>query len=215
MSDSNTHPDLLRDASAALAYQRWLALNGLDDDAANAWRFVAESRQPPETTKAREHATTRWWIVALSIMAASLARATLVVVGLATAHTWTKVVEPEVSHKEALGNGTWGVTVGTRAICYTGQPYSDCVNAYVDQYNSACVGRELVGNSQLTCDRAYDTIQSMKVTAATSPDTTVADGSEGRGELLAREKTEIVEIVDSPEVTREATCYYGLIGECP
>lgn len=100
-------------------------------------------------------------------MVASLARATLVVVGLATAHTWTKVVEPEVSHKEAGGNGTWGVTVGTRAICYTGQPYSDCVNAYVDQYNSACVGRELVGNSQLTCDRAYDTIQSMKTSDCT------------------------------------------------
>lgn len=223
MTDSE-RPSLLRDATAAVAYTRWLAENGLEDSDVNAWRFAAEAGAPaeprasaslPEAPPVDERRrTVRWWIPVTIALSAVAIVVGVLVFAIATAQHWTKTDQEEVARTVQVPDGTWHVTLDDKDVCYVGQNYWDCIDEYTDQWNFACAQRTHDALSRELCEQYYDVIQEMKSDAARDGISEVS-GLVQSGRLSIRENTKSERVVDVPEQSHEAVCYLGFIGECP
>lgn len=162
---------------------------------------------------------------------------------LATAERWEKVDVPEhidPSSAREVPTGNYTVTMDNISPCYVGQDWTDCINAYIAQYNAACTlplsdSRTLTQrkdgsystahlrhnshvqtaavrriSSRTLCQDYADMISEMQ--AEDQPGYYVA-GLGSWGHLTATPETETVyDII--PAQTHEAVCYLGFIGEC-
>ena len=162
---------------------------------------------------------------------------------LATAERWEKVDVPEhedLSSAREVPTGYYIVTMDNVNPCYVGQDWTDCINAYIAQYNAACtlplsVSRTLTRrkdgsystahlshnshvqtaavrliSSRTLCQDYADMISEMQ--AEDQPGYYVA-GLGSWGHLTSTPETEtIYDII--PAQTHEAVCYLGFIGEC-
>lgn len=157
--------------------------------------------------------------------------------GIDTALHWEKVDDPGTMIEQRTGY--YIVTMDDDPVCYVGQDWTDCINAYIAEYNGACTlpmppedgGSSRFGaaastdggiyhqaalrryNSQGTnrtlCNRYSEMISDMQ--AEDRPGYYVASlGSWGH--LNARPETERVRVGYE---SHEAVCYYGFLGECP
>lgn len=213
-------PLALRNAATAVAYSLWLTENGFEDSDASAWRFAAELKvtptdppaPPPGATAQRRRI--RLWVP----LAGTLALVALILGAVAfatsTAHHWNKVDHVEVYRIIDVPDGTWHVTNEPKDVCFVGQNYADCADAYTSEWNYACSHRAHDSSSRELCDNYYDVIQKMKTSEAKSPGGEVSDVT-GSGKLSIRENTTTKKVVDVPEKSHEAVCYLGFIGECP
>lgn len=162
---------------------------------------------------------------------------------LATAERWEKVDVPEhedLSSAREVPTGKYIVTMDNVNPCYVGQDWTECINAYIAQYNAACTlplsdSRTLTRrkdgsystahlrhnshvqtaavrliSSRTLCQDYADMISGMQ--AEDQPGYYVASlGSWGH--LTATPETETVYNI-IPAQTHEAVCYLGFIGEC-
>lgn len=226
MADPNERPALLRDASTAIAYQRWLEANGQEDSDLNAWRFAALAT-PAESAAADPHSEPtpalgqsdkrrrgRWWVPVSIVAAVLLVFAGVVAYAVASAERWTKVDQEEVAHYIQVPDGTWHVTHEDKDICFVGQSYWACIDEYTDEWNFACAGRVHDAISRTICDNYYDMIQKMKNDAAANEFSEVS-GLVQSGLLSISENTKRERVIDQPELSHKAICYLGFIGECP
>lgn len=141
--------------------------------------------------------------------------------GIDTAVHWEKVDNPGTMIEQRTGY--YIVTMDDEQVCYVGQDWTDCINAYIAEYNGACTlplstkpsGSErfsISGNpspSQSLCNRYSNMISEMQ--AEDRPGYYVVSlGSWGH--LHARPETERVRVGYE---SHEAVCYYGFLGECP
>lgn len=162
---------------------------------------------------------------------------------MATAERWEKVDVPaheDLSSAREVPTGKYIVTMDNVNPCYVGQDWTECINAYIAQYNAACT-LPLSDNRTLTKrkDGSYSTahwrhnshVQTAAVRRISSrtlcqdyanmisgmqaedqPGYYVA-GLGSWGQLTATPETETVyDII--PAQTHEAVCYLGFIGEC-
>ncbi|WP_159600878.1 hypothetical protein [Agromyces humi] len=220
MTDPTQRPALLQDAKAAIAYERWLAANGFTDSDLNAWRFAAEAGTPEPNSSYSSTADAperkprvRWWIP-VAIVAGSLAAvAAFAVFAVTSAHHWTKVDIAESSHIEQVPDGTWHVSMDDKNPCYVGQAWIDCINEHVNDWNYSCAELSLDQFSKGLCDRHYDMTQKMKADGA-SNEWAIVETLGGWGRLSRSENTDSVKVIDQPEVSHEAVCYLGFLGEC-
>lgn len=216
VSETYDRPPALRDATVAIAYQRWLVENELSDSDAAAWRFAAEMGQVSLTSETPQRGRP-WSVTALIATASAVVMLALIVtsvVSVLTAHHWTKVTEPEQTEIVQVPSGTWHVSLGSKDVCVVKQPYADCISAWVNEWNGACADRTLDTSSIALCDSYYDTIQEMRTNQAADPWLIVGEGST-ESQLLRRENTESRTVTVVPEKTREAVCYLGFLGDCP
>lgn len=223
MTESD-RPALLREAAAAVAYERWLIANGLEDSNASAWRFAAESSAPTSASTISPTLTDsaaserlgkpRWWIPVTIALAAIVAVAAVFVYAIVTAEQWTKIDQEEVARTIQVPDGTWNVTHDDKDICFVGQNYWDCIDDYTSEWNFACAERVHDTPSRQLCEQYYDLIQEMKTNAAGDEYSEVS-GLVQSGRLSLRENTKSERVVDVPEQSHEAVCYLGFIGECP
>lgn len=162
---------------------------------------------------------------------------------LTTAERWEKVDVPEhidPSSAREVPTGNYIVTMDNISPCYVGQDWTDCINAYIAQYNAACTlplsdSRTLTRrkdgsystahlrhnshvqtaavrriSSRTLCQDYADMISEMQ--AEDQPGYYVA-GLGSWGHLTSTPETETVyDII--PAQTHEAVCYLGFIGEC-
>lgn len=162
---------------------------------------------------------------------------------LATAERWEKVDVPaheDLSSAREVPTGYYIVTMDNVNPCYVGQDWTDCINAYIAQYNAACTlplsdSRTLTRrkdgsystahlrhnshvqtaavrliSSRTLCQDYADMISEMQ--AEDQPGYYVA-GLGSWGHLTSTLETEtIYDII--PAQTHEAVCYLGFIGEC-
>lgn len=162
---------------------------------------------------------------------------------LATAERWEKVDVPEhedLSSAREVPTGKYIVTMDNVNPCYVGQDWTECINAYIAQYNAACTlplsdSRTLTQrkdgsystahlrhnshvqtaavrliSSRTLCQDYADMISEMQ--AEDQPGYYVA-GLGSWGHLTSTPETETVyDII--PAQTHEAVCYLGFIGEC-
>ena len=170
----------------------------------------------------------------LGIAAALLCAIGLVVwYGVDTAYHWEKVDNPGITLDQRTGY--YIVTMDKEPVCYVGQDWTECINAYIAEYNNACTlplstqspvrstrnnavhpvatfGENVfsgLSSSQSLCNRYSNMISEMQ--AEDQPGYYVASlGSWGH--LHAREETEEVRVGYE---SHEAVCYYGFLGECP
>lgn len=157
--------------------------------------------------------------------------------GIDTAVHWEKVDDPGTMIERRTGY--YIVTMDDEQVCYVGQDWTDCINAYIAEYNNACTlpmhpeddGTIWLSgatpndegiyhqaavrvdrprdNSQSLCNRYSDMISDMQ--AEDRPGYYVASlGSWGH--LNARPETERVRVGYE---SHDAVCYYGFLGECP
>lgn len=215
MTSPSDRPALLKDAGAALAYERWLRSNDLEDSDAAAWRFAAEAATP--SIAAPHHSRRRWWIPVSIVAAVLLLFGGVATYVMTTAEHWTKVdVEAQTSTVE-IPTGTFIVTQEDTEACVVGQSYLGCINDMTAEYNHACAGRNLGDVSRKTCETYFGWIQEMKA-GNPQPDSIVVaheDGSSFPGRLTVTEITRSQQVVDVPEQTHDAICYVGFLGECP
>ena len=162
---------------------------------------------------------------------------------LTTAERWEKVDVPEhidPSSAREVPTGNYIVTMDNISPCYVGQDWTDCINAYIAQYNAACTlplsdSRTLTRrkdgsystahlrhnshvqtaavrriSSRTLCQDYADMISEMQ--AEDQPGYYVV-GLGSWGHLTSTPETETVyDII--PAQTHEAVCYLGFIGEC-
>ena len=157
--------------------------------------------------------------------------------GIDTAVHWEKVDNPGTMIDRRTGY--YIVTMDDEPVCYVGQDWTECTNAYIAECNNACTlpmhpedegtfslsattstgegvyhqaavfGHRPRDNSQSLCNRYSDMISEMQ--AEDGPGSYVASlGSWGH--LNARPETERVRVGYE---SHEAVCYYGFLGECP
>jgi hypothetical protein len=146
----------------------------------------------------------------------------LAVATLYTAETWTKVDVPEHSgtfHVETYETGYYAVTMDDINPCYVGQDWTDCTNAIVAEYNRECTkplsGRLSLSPSKSLCSRYSDMIEDMKSSDYYGAYVATL-GSWGQLHSTPETATRQVSNNDyRPAVTHEATCYWGMFGECP
>jgi hypothetical protein len=122
--------------------------------------------------------------------------------------------KPETFTSEEYLTGKYTVNSDNKSVCWVGQPYSDCINAHVDQYNYACADIELAFLGSVTCNSYLRTIDEMK--AEDRPGWIVSSVG-GPGHLSRRAEVSSRKVGNDdyePAVTHTAVCYLGFIGEC-
>lgn len=144
--------------------------------------------------------------------------------GIDTAVHWEKVDNP--GNWVEQGTGCYNVTMDEVDPCYIGQDWTDCINAYVAEYNRECTkplgsfnygpsedgsfsiaGRDPI--NRLLCGRYSEMISDMQ--AKDGPGYYVSSlGSWGH--LHSSPETEYVQVGYE---SHEAVCYFGFLGECP
>lgn len=155
------------------------------------------------------------------IVLLTLALCVILVVAYAFATVEKRTVIDVESYER--GTGVYNVSMDSDNPCYIGEDWTDCINAYVDEYNSSCANRKLTKgyidsvdiflNGSTTnatgsslCKAYSNHIDEMK--EKDCPGCYVSSlGSWGH--LHVEELTKTV-----PAVTHEAVCYLGFIGEC-
>ena len=194
---------------------------------------VTAGTEPSPENEKRKHAGKGRRLVAINAGIAAVLIA-FIAFTLATAERWEKVDVPaheDLSSAREVPTGYYIVTMDNVNPCYVGQDWTDCINAYIAQYNAACTlpigsstplyinkdgsvtttkrhGRTTT--SQELCQDYADTISEMQSEA--QPGMTVG-GLGSQGQLTATPETETVyDII--PAQTHEAVCYLGFIGEC-
>lgn len=133
---------------------------------------------------------------------------------LATAEHWEKVDVPahdDLASAREVPTGNYIVTMDSINPCYVGQDYTDCINAYINQYNAACT-LPITASSAFVCINYERVINDMQ--AKDFPGAFIGElPNDAPGQLTAVPETEIV--YDTvPAQTHEAVCYLGFIGEC-
>lgn len=141
----------------------------------------------------------------------------VVLISEATAERWTKVVIPEsptTYRFETYETGNYDIQEVGESPCWIGQFWSDCINLYIDQYNWACVGISLSVAAIDTCNSYRAMIEEMQ-SRGSAWSTVSALGSWGTLERSPETASRRVSNNDyRPAVTREAVCYWGVLGEC-
>ncbi|WP_102191950.1 hypothetical protein [Microbacterium aurantiacum] len=170
----------------------------------------------PSSGAATRSRNTGLWVLLSTFGALILIALTVVVIAFTTAHHWTKVdvpEQPETFHSEEYETGLYDVTMDAVNPCWVDQPWADCTNAMVAQYNAACADVELTVSATSLCEDYLASIDEMK---AAGTDGVVASlGTYGHLHRTAEMSTREVSNDDyRPAVTHEAVCYLGFIGEC-
>ena len=213
------------------------------NEAAGTEESTVEASDSPNEAERRRLGLGRKLVIINSCIAAVLIA--FITFALATAERWEKVDVPR--HKDPLSErevptGNYIVTMDSINPCYVGQDWTDCINAYVAQYNAACtpplterrvLKRQDDGSyTSFASAQSSARVQTAMFIRVISPRTLCQDYSEmiskmqadaqpgyivaglsSWGQLTATPETETVyDIV--PAQTHEAVCYLGFIGEC-
>ena len=197
-----------------------------------------ESRQDKGGGGSKKSSSLRVIAINLGIAAALICAIAFVVwYGVDTAYHWEKVDDPGTMIERRTGY--YFVTMDDEPVCYVGQDWTDCINAYIAEYNNACTlpmppedgGASRLGASastdggvyhqsvafryhsqgtnQTLCNRYSNMISEMQ--AEDGPGYYVTSlGSWGH--LHTRAETERVRVGYE---SHDAVCYYGFLGECP
>lgn len=135
---------------------------------------------------------------------------------------WTKVDEPAKYEWQYQASGKVLVDYSGIRACHLGQPWHECINDIVDEYNFACVGTALsdatpkyryarFDDRALTvCDATLLDIQDMQAQGGAGYIVT----SLGSDKLIVEDEQVRVRVQKEPERVHVAVCYLGLFGEC-
>ena len=102
-----------------------------------AKRFAAPEEESPK----KKGLSKRARIVLIANASVCLVLAAVVVYAFATARHWTKVdvpEQPETFHTETYETGNYIVHMDDEPVCYVGQSWQECTNAYIAEYNREC-----------------------------------------------------------------------------
>lgn len=134
---------------------------------------------------------------------------------------WEKVDVPEHEETFSLIEVPTGATIveqeeSSLKVCHVGQNWIDCVNAHIDNYNYACVNRNLTASSYALCTNYEQAIDEAK-SQPLGDDAYVTDPGSWRKFTIRDEyRTEEVSNNDyQPPITHDAVCILGTFGECP
>ncbi len=202
-----------------------------------------EADESPGETERKRVGRGRKLVIINGCIAAVLV--TFIAFTLATAERWEKVDVP--AHEDPLSarevpTGKYIVTMDSVNPCYVGQDWTDCINAYIAQYNNACTlplterrvlkQRDDGSYASIANTQSNARVQTAMFIRLISPRTLCQEYSEmisgmqadarpgsyvaslgSWGQLTATPETKTVyDIV--PAQTHEAVCYLGFIGEC-
>ena len=101
---------------------------------------VTAGTEPSPENEKRKHAGKGRRLVAINAGIAAVLIA-FIAFTLATAERWEKVDVPaheDLSSAREVPTGYYIVTMDNVNPCYVGQDWTDCINAYIAQYNAAC-----------------------------------------------------------------------------
>jgi hypothetical protein len=143
-------------------------------------------------------------------------------IGNSQTYTWTKVdvaEHKETFHEETKNTGSYDVHDTGSPICTSGDDYLSCVNSHVTMYNEVCAKKSLTSSAKDICDALDKYIDDIKASYRNCGYgcKTGGSGKWGWNYLTseAETKTEKVSNNDyTPAKTHEATCIWGLWGEC-
>ncbi|MHA6667367.1 hypothetical protein ACX3O0_00700 [Homoserinimonas sp. A447] len=133
---------------------------------------------------------------------------------------WTKV-DSEATF-EFVWEPTGKVDVDYSGIkaCYIDQPWHECIDAVVSEYQFACVRSDLSTDLPIHLQRDY---QLLNVCEATLRDIQNMQKQGGAGFVVATpgheklqvtDETRRIQVVKEPARTHVAVCYLGFMGEC-
>ncbi len=127
------------------------------------------------------------------------------------------VVVEEQTRSVQVPTGVWIVEEDYDApACIEGQTWWSCIEDLTTEYNGACADRNLGDHSRTVCEKYFQYIQEAK--ALNLPADAMVEALQPNTRYPARlvrsEMTERRTIVEVPEVSREARCYLGFLGEC-
>ena len=213
---TGARPAILEIPGVAENYSRWLDRNGLADNDANAWRFAAETASAPHAPPRGRKSRRGLRLAIAGVVAVAVMSLALVAYALATPVRWTVVVQPEKARTVEVPAGTWHVEMSDKEVCYGGQLASVCAALLTAEWDSTCELLKPDVQSRPLCDAFYESMMDFKEAAAGQPFAVVERSEEkGIGRLNATMNTKTERQIVERELTREAVCYLGFLGECP
>jgi len=143
--------------------------------------------------------------------------AAIALIAFSTAERWTKIdvaEQPETYHSEEYSTGSFIVEDSGGNPCYVDQPWWECRNKMVDEYNRECANRLLTTAADALCDTYSAEIDRME---SVDEYGSVVASLGGYGYLRSQAETATRRVSNNDfraAVTHEAVCYLGFLGEC-
>lgn len=188
-----------------------------------AKRFAVPEEEPVK----KKGLSKRARIVLIANASVCLVLAAVVAYAFATARHWTKVdvpEQPETFHTETYETGRYIVNMDNVPVCYVGQSWQECTNAYIAEFNRECTKPLVTTGSP---DAPWLEDWSLRVCGdykAMIEDMQSSGNQWGYvtslrtwGHLYSKPETATKRVSNNdykPAVTHEAVCYLGFIGEC-
>lgn len=187
-----------------------------------AKRFAVPEEEPPK----KKGLSRRARIVLIANASVCLVLAAVVAYAFATARHWTKVdvpEQPETFHTETYETGKYIVHMDDEPVCYVGQSWQECTNAYIAEYNRECT-KPLGYGTNFKLDNPSDSEELCSDYKAMIEDMQ-SKGNQWSyvaslgdwGHLYSEPEVKSEQVSNNdykPAVTHEAVCYLGFIGEC-